>query len=96
MIEGLEENIHPLNTNTSSLFLSVKSFTWIYAVISGLSSNSEFLHFKLFMDKSLNLINSPFFNWISVFLELILSKILISVKTPSVLFFAKEKLNNKR
>ena len=47
------------------------------------------------MDKSLNLTNSPFFNWIKVFLELILSKILRSVKTPSVLFFAEEKLNNK-
>ena len=65
--------------------MSVKSLTCIYAVISGLSSNSEFLHFRLFIDRSLNLISSPFFNLTKVFLELILSKILKSVKFPSIL-----------
>ena len=31
-----------MNTKTSLLLLLIKSLTWIYAVISGLSSNSEF------------------------------------------------------
>ena len=62
----------------------------MYAVISGLSSNSEFLHFKLLIERSLKVNNSPFFNFIKVFFELILSKIFKSVKTPSVLSFANE------
>ena len=41
-----------------------RSLTCIYAVISGLSSNSEFLHFKLLIDKSLNLINADLFCFI--------------------------------
>ena len=41
---------------------------------------------KLFIDRSLNLIKSPFFNLTKVFLELILSKIFKSVKLPSKLF----------
>ena len=51
-------------------------------MISGLSSNSEFLHFKLFIERSLNAINSPFFNFTKVFFELILSKIFISINCP--------------
>ena len=61
----------------------VRSFTCIYAVISGLSSNSEFLHFKLFIDRSLNVMGSLFFNLTKVFLELILSRIFKSVKLAS-------------
>ena len=90
VIDGLDENIQPLNTNTSLLFSSVRSLTCIYALISGLSSNPEFLHFKLFIERSLNLVNSPFFNFTKVFFELILSKIFKSVKTPSVLSFPYE------
>ena len=68
----------------------------MYAVISGLSSNSEFLHFKLLIERSLNVINSPFFNFNKVFFELILSKIFISVKVPSILSFATERFIKKK
>ena len=47
------------------------------------------MHFKLLIDRSLNLINSPFFNFIKVFFELILSSIFKSVKEPSKFSFAK-------
>ena len=47
---GLDENVQPLNTKTSSLSLLLRSFTCKYAVISGLSSNSEFLHFKALIE----------------------------------------------
>ena len=75
----------------------VKSFTCIYAVISGLSSNSEFLHFILFIKRSLYLISSPFDSLINSFFELILSKILISVKFPSKLLseYKLEKTNKE-
>ena len=65
-------------------------------MISGSSSNSEFLHFKLFIERSLKLIKSPFFNFTKVFLELILSKIFISVKVPSVLSFANVRFIKKK
>ena len=65
-------------------------------MISGLSSNSEFLHFKLFIERSLKVINSPFFNFTKVFFELILSKIFKSVKVPSVLSFENERFIKKK
>jgi hypothetical protein len=65
-------------------------------VISGSSSNSEFLHFKLFIERSLKVINSPFLNFIKVFFELILSKIFKSVKVPSVLSLANERFIKKK
>ena len=95
-MDGLEENIHPLNTYTSLLSILVKSFTWIYAVISGSSPNSEFLHFKLLIDRSLYVINSPFYNLSKVFLELILSNIFISVLNPSKLFWEIELFISKK
>ena len=52
--------------------------------------NSEFLHLRLLIDKSLNFISSPFFSLSKVFLELILSKILRLVKVPSKLTFEYE------
>ena len=68
----------------------------MYAVISGLSSNSEFLHFKLLIERSLKVNNSPFFNFTKVFFELILSKIFKSVKEPSILSFANKILIKKK
>ena len=65
-------------------------------MISGLSSNSEFLHFKLFIDRSLKVISSPFFNFTKVFFELILSKIFKSVKDPPVLSFENERFIKKK
>tara|TARA_B100000787_G_scaffold36256_1_gene25421 strand:+ start:595 stop:825 length:231 start_codon:yes stop_codon:yes gene_type:complete len=51
----------------------------MYAVISGLSSNSEFLHFKLLINKLLNFFSSPIFSFKRFVLELTLSKIFISI-----------------
>jgi len=68
----------------------------MYAVISGLSSNSEFLHFKLLIERSLKVNNSPFFNFTKVFFELILSKIFKSIKEPYILSFANKKLIKKK
>jgi hypothetical protein len=53
------------------------------------------LHFKIFIERSLKLINSPFFNFTRVFFELILSKIFISVKEPSVASFANDRFIKK-
>ena len=58
-IEGLDANANPLNTNTLSLLSIFRSFTCKYAVISGLSSNSEFLHFKDLIIKFWNFFSSP-------------------------------------
>ena len=95
-MDGLDENIHPLNTNTSLLFSFVRSLTCMYAVISGLSSNSEFFHFKILIERSLKVNNSPFLNFTKVFLELILSKIFKSVKELSILSFANKMLIKKK
>ena len=80
---GLEEKVQPLKAKTSSLFLLVRSLTCRYAVISGLSSNSEFLHFKNLIKRFLNFFSSPIFIFKTLFFELTLSKILISIKFPS-------------
>ena len=46
-MEGLEEKVQPLKTKTSLLSVLFKSLTCKYDVISGSSSNLEFLHLKL-------------------------------------------------
>ena len=52
-------------------------------MISGSSSNSEFLHFKDLIKRFLNFFSSPIFIFKTLFFELTLSKILISIKFPS-------------
>ena len=57
----------------------------MYAVISGLSSNSEFLHFKLLINRFLYLFSSPIFNFKRLLLELTLSKTFISMNFASII-----------
>ena len=54
----------------------------MYAVISGLSSNSEFLHFKLLINRFWNFFSLPIVSLIRLVLELTLSKIFISINFP--------------
>ena len=51
-------------------------------MISGLSSNSEFLHFKLLIKRFLNFFSTPISNFMRLLLELTLSKIFISINFP--------------
>ena len=64
-------------------FLFDRSLTCREAVTSGLSSNLEFLHFKDLIKRFLNLYSLPILSFRVLFLELTLSKILISIKLPS-------------
>ena len=81
-MEGLDEKVQPLKTKTSLLSVLFKSLTCKYDVISGSSSNLEFLHFKTFKFKFLNLKFLPTSSFISLFFELNLSKIFISTLLP--------------